>query len=175
MKTAETVGCFFMPLGVFYCPVFLCPTPRSAPRFVSRRMPGGAYDKIRASDRVACGHVGAGAYAGTPPCAKNPLFPTDVLFFRLLEKMQTEGAGERFPWKTSFFRGEKQGAEKEFRKEKRRCKRIAFANGFSGGYSSMPSKMPPVSRSFQSISPSCRRIYEWGESSLGRETEPQLT
>ena len=85
---------------------------------------------------------------------------------------QTEGLSALFRRRRG---GKIERRAREFRKEKRRCKRIAFANGFSGGYSSMPSKMPPVSRSFQSISPSCRRIYEWGESSLGRETEPQLT
>ena len=45
---------------------------------------------------------------------------------------------------------------------------------FRKGYKSIQSKIPPVSKSFQYIVPSSIRMYEWGVSSLGRETEPQF-
>ena len=41
-------------------------------------------------------------------------------------------------------------------------------------YKSIQSKIPPVSKSFQYIVFPSMRIYEWGVSSFGKETEPQL-
>ena len=168
MKTAETVGCFLCPWAFFIVPFFVrlfrpffprsvsltfCPTPGLAPRFVSRRMPGGAYDKIRASDRVACGHVGAGAYAGTPPCAKNPLFPTDVLFFRLLEKNANGGGRGAFPVKNIVFSGRKTG----IRKKETERRRALFSKLFFL-YGSLVQKLSVHAPSRAPFCNSCRRM-----------------
>lgn len=174
MKTAETVGCFLCPSIFLLSRFFMSDTPFRAPF----RVPPYARRRIRQNSRVGSCRMrscGGGGICGDAALRKKSPFSDRRSVLSSFGKNANGGGRGAFPVKNIVFSGRKTGAEKEFRKEKRRCKRIAFANGFSGGYSSMPSKMPPVSRSFQSISPSCRRIYEWGESSLGRETEPQLT